>query len=181
MNNKSRTLLYTDGKQVLPYYPDDADENGYVLQYSPVGISTRLNLREEWVIFSGANELHDLLEEMLSKLLKDYPQLSVEEIAASLPDDSQENTLMFFYYDIAVFYCYHNKVEEQRVAIAKTEEPIAMVNRNMRNFVIVLSPVADLQRHLQSSSNISRFLANSENRKKLRKAQDVDDLLRIFF
>ena len=181
LNNKSRTLLYTDGKQVLPYYPDDADENGYVLQYSPVGISTRLNLREEWVIFSGANELHDLLEEMLSKLLKDYPQLSVEEIAASLPDDSQENTLMFFYYDIAVFYCYHNKVEEQRVAIAKTEEPIAMVNRNMRNFVIVLSPVADLQRHLQSSSNISRFLANSENRKKLRKAQDVDDLLRIFF
>lgn len=180
--NKSRTLLYTDGKQVLPFYPDNADENnGRVLQYSPVGISTRLNLREEWVTFSRANELNDLLEEMLSKLLKDSPQLSVEEIAASLPDDSQENTLMFFYYDIVVFYCYHNNVEEQRVAIAKTEEPITMVRRNIRNFVIVLSPVSDLQKHLQSSSNISRFLANSENRKKLCKAQDVDDLLRIFF
>ncbi|BBM82580.1 cation:proton antiporter domain-containing protein [Candidatus Uabimicrobium amorphum] len=178
---KRNVLICCDEGKIYPFLPENVSENCQVLQYKQEDVSVELNLQEEAVLYSDAKSLKSVLEEMLVQMLEDFPQISSESILQKLNEANQENVILFHYYDIAIYYYYHEDFETQKIGIAKLENPLLISNREAKSVFVVLSPATFLQRHLETSSDLLRFLAQKKNRKGLRNAKNQNELLQLFF
>ncbi|HMB20475.1 MAG TPA: PTS sugar transporter subunit IIA, partial [Spirochaetota bacterium] len=138
--------------------------------------------KPEWITISSARSMSDVIEELLNILRNDYPDLETASIHKHMMDIENEYSSLIGF-NIALPHGYSEKLDESIVMVAKTtRRVISKINNDEVHLVfMVLSPREKPNEHINTLSEISKFIMNEENREKLFTASSHADMVEVFF
>ncbi len=182
LRHPERVLMCEHNGQFTPYLPKDVEGECAVLMYQPFGLALDLNMKPHWLVYSKADSMPQLFEEMLNCLVADYPDLSVSEIRKNLIKQENEYSSLVGY-GVALPHFHLDELKESVVIVAKLDNPLKDQHSGepIRYVFLVLSPSDQPRAHLNSLSEISRFIMEEQNRERLEDVKTLNDLNRIFF
>ncbi|MCE9615313.1 MAG: cation:proton antiporter [Lentisphaerae bacterium] len=176
-----RILLCDQDGKLSPALPADRDARVTALVYQPVAVGLDLNVRPEWLLYSHATTMPDVLGELLQCLRITYPALDVEDVRRNLIRQESEYSSLVGY-DVALPHFHLEQLEVSVVLAAKVHRPITDAHSGapIRLVFLVLSPSNQPRTHLQALAEISKFIMDEDNRTRLNAASDVAALRHIF-
>ncbi len=182
INHPERVLMSRVGDRVYPFLPEDTEGPCMFLLYQPFTVSVDLHIKPEWVIFSTARSMSGVIQELLDVLRNEYPDLETASIHKHMMDIENEYSSLIGF-NIALPHGYSEKINESIVMVARlTHRVLSKINNEEVHLVfMVLSPSNDPNMHINTLSEISKFIMNEENREKLFTASSHADLVEVFF
>ena len=175
-----RVLMSIVKEKILPYLPQDSTGECTVLSCRSLTLSLDVNIKPEWVKFSGAKSLPEVTQELLHALRDSYPGLDSEKLYTQLLDYETKYSGLICP-NTALPHTYTDGLEDSVVLVAKLirsikslhgDEPITLV-------FLILSPSDQPRKHLKTLSEISRFIVDDKNRSKLMNAKSERELLNL--
>lgn len=162
--------------------PETQAEECSFLIYRPFTLRVNLNIKPEWIILSEASSMSEVVRSLLKILQKNYPSLECDEIHGHIMDIEREfSSLVGF--NIALPHGYSEVIEESIVMVAKTEGTVIsqLNNEEVKLVFLVLSPREKPSEHINTLSEISRFITETENRERLFSASSHKEMVDVFF
>ena len=175
-----KIILCCYNNQIHLQLPEKIEGECTIFKYTQSVLAADLNLKENWVMFSEATSISQVLEELLDRLQNDYPQLPKQKLMPYFHHQEQDHTNVFGY-GIALFHTYLEEVDNSLVAIARLRQPIILFDKQIQIVFLVISPMKQPQKHIETLSRLSRFIVRSDNRKQMREVRNEQELLRVFF
>ncbi len=182
INHPERVLMSRMDSRILPFLPENAKGPCMFLIYQPFTVSVDLHIKPEWITISSARSMSDIIEELLNILRNDYPDLETASIHKHMMDIENEYSSLIGF-NIALPHGYSEKLDESIVMVAKTTRRVlSKINNDEVHLVfMVLSPRDKPNEHINTLSEISKFIMNEENREKLFTASSHADMVEVFF
>lgn len=153
-----------------------------VLTYSPARERAVVHTRPQWIFYTQARCLPDVLAEMLAVLSEDYPFLDTGFIHSHLMEMESEFSSVVGH-NVALPHIYVDGIDEPLVLFAKLANPFACVysDEEILYVILVLSPRNEPEKHINTLSEISRFFLNEKNRNALERTESRQDLIEFYF
>ncbi len=184
VKHPERVLFAESGGELFPFLPENTGRNFDALMYRPFDITLDLQLKPEWVVFSSASTFKGVLLELLQTLKRDYSGLNVQAILDRLIRMEREYSSVIGR-NVALPHTYIDGIDDSLVMVGKTREPLGIdgeaEGENVHIIFLVLSPKNQPDIHIQTLSEISKFIMNEENHKNIMNASSRKDLVRVFF
>lgn len=178
---KNVLMCYSDGS-LYPHVPEILSEGAQFLTFNPVDVRLDIQLDPDWVIVSGAEDLAGVLDELLNRLHRSIPGLDREWLLQHLIALEHEYSSVIGH-GVALPHTYIDGIERSLVMVAKMNEPVICQHGTDRieYVVLLLSPKDQPEVHIKALSEISKFIVNADNRKKIASAKTKNDLIAILF
>ncbi|MDF1561589.1 MAG: cation:proton antiporter [Deltaproteobacteria bacterium] len=182
MNHPERVLLCFDGETLTPFVPEGARGECKVLEHHPLEVSLNVRLRPEWIVYTSAGTIEEVLHELLEPLQDDYAELDTASLHAELVAREKEFS-SFVGFGVALPHAYVDGIDDSAVLVARHESALQCRHsgEEIRLVFLVLSPRDQPRKHLNALSEISRFVMDQENRERLFDAHDRAELEAVFF
>ena len=182
IKHRERILLCFTNERVYPFMPDESKGRVEFLMYRPFDVSLDLQLKPSWIIYSQEQGMRNVIFEMLMTLKEDYPDLDVDKIHDHIMKLESEYSSVIGR-NVALPHTYIDNIDDSIVVVSKTVEPITFGDdlEEINLVFLVLSPKNQPDIHIQTLSEISKFIVNEENHKKLMDAASRQDLVAVFF
>ena len=141
-----------------------------------------LQLDPDWVIVSEAKNLAEVFGELLTRLHHAIPDLDTEWLINHLIALEHEYSSVIGH-GVALPHTYIDGIERSLLMVAKMNKPVICQHGTdeIAYVVLLLSPKDKPEVHIKALSEISKFIVNDDNRKKLASAQTKSDLITILF
>ncbi|HON76913.1 MAG TPA: cation:proton antiporter [Spirochaetota bacterium] len=174
-------MCYSDGDFHLSV-PGSLSGDTEFLIFNPIDVRLDIQLDPDWVIVSDAESLADVLGELLNRLHQDIPALDTEWLLHHLITIEREYSSVIGH-GVALPHTYIEGIERSLVMVAKMRKPVICQHGTdeIIYVVLLLSPKDQPEVHIKALSEISKFIVNDDNRKKLASAQTKSDLIAILF
>jgi NhaP-type Na+/H+ or K+/H+ antiporter/mannitol/fructose-specific phosphotransferase system IIA component (Ntr-type) len=177
-----RILMFTKDKTILPFIPSESEGFSKCLVYFPMAFDLDFNIRPNWIIYSNAKSMSDILHEMLYCLKPYFPELNIDELHLRLMEQEKEYPSVIGH-NVALPHAYIENIHGSVVLMAKLDEKITITPdaESVDIIFLVLSPKDHPNTHINTLSKISKFVINEDNREVLIKSTSREELLNLFF
>lgn len=174
-------MCYSD-RGLYPYVPETLSEDAEFLAFNHIDVGLDLQLDPDWVIVSEAKNLTEVFGELLTRLHHAIPDLDTEWLINHLIALEHEYSSVIGH-GVALPHTYIDGIERSLLMVAKMNKPVICQHGTdeIEYVVLLLSPKDKPEIHIKALSEISKFIVNDDNRKKLASAQTKSDLITILF
>lgn len=174
-------ICFSDGN-IYPYIPENISDDAEFLSFNPVDIRLDIQLEPDWIIISEANNLSDVIGELLERLLTHIPSLDTDWLLKHLIALEHEYSSVIGN-GVALPHTYIEGIDRSLVMVSKLKKPITCTHNSdeIIYVVLLLSPKDQPEVHIKALSEISKFIVNDDSRKKLAAAETKNDLIAILF